>query len=214
MPWSPILSQPETPRGAACDHQKTIRMRRELWLLRHGETAWSRTGQHTGREDLPLTELGEQEALEAARLLNGRPFARVLCSPLQRARRTCQLAGYLEQARIEPLAMEWDYGEWNGLTRAQIQERIPGWNIWTGPVPGGESLHRVAERAREVLDGLSDVEGDVAIFAHGHFLRILTTRFLGLAPGAARHFALATASAGVLGIEYGFPAILRWNIKA
>jgi probable phosphoglycerate mutase len=124
------------------------------------------------------------------------------------------VAGYLGQARVEPLAMEWDYGEWNGLTRAQIQERIPGWNIWTGPVPGGESLDEVAGRARAVLAGLEGVEGDVAIFAHGHFLRILTTQFLGLAPGMAKHFALATASAGILGDDNGFPAIVGWNIRA
>ena len=189
-------------------------MQREIWLIRHGATAWSKTGQHTGREDLPLTELGEQEALNAARLLNGRPFAHVLCSPLQRARRTCEVAGYLAQARIEPLAMEWDYGEWNGLTKAQILDRIPDWNIWTGEVPGGESLQEVAARGRAVLAKLAKLEGDVAIFAHGHFLRIFTTQFLGLEPGMAKNFALATGSASILGADNGFPAIMAWNLKA
>lgn len=184
----------------------------ELWLVRHGETEWSRTGQHTGRTDLPLTEKGREEARLAARALNGTAFDTVVVSPLRRARETCEIAGFDAQARVEPDAMEWDYGELNGLTRAEIKAvHGEGWSIWRGPVPGGESLEEVAERARHVLAGLT--EGRTAIFAHGHFLRILTAVYLGLPPEAARHFALATARISILGEDYGHPAILRWNAR-
>lgn len=183
---------------------------RELWLVRHGETAWSRTGQHTGRTDLPLTEQGREEARGAARMLAGVEFDEVVVSPLARARETCEIAGFDGRARVEPDAMEWDYGELNGLTRAEIKG-VHGaeWTIWRGPVPGGERLEEVAARAGRVLERLG--QGRTVIFAHGHFLRVLTAVYLGLEPGAARHFALATARVSVLGEDYGHPAILRWN---
>lgn len=182
----------------------------ELWLVRHGETAWSRTGQHTGRTDLPLTEKGRDEARAAARLLDGAAFDHILVSPLVRARETCALAGFDSRARIEPNAMEWDYGDLNGLTRDEIKKiHGPDWTIWTGPVPHGETLQDVAHRAREVLASIPP--GRTAIFAHGHFLRILTATYLGLPPLAARHFALSTARLSILGHDYGHPAILRWN---
>ena len=184
----------------------------EIWLIRHGETEWSRTGQHTGRTDLPLTARGFEEAEAAAAMLSGRSFAMVLTSPLRRARETCEIAGYAARAVVEPLCMEWDYGDLNGLTRAQIKETYgPDWNIWDGPVPNGETLEEVAARARRVLDRLPD-SGDTVIFAHGHFLRILTATYLGLPPAIARHFALRTADVSVLGRDYDSPAIVRWNI--
>lgn len=185
---------------------------RQIWLVRHGETEWSRSGRHTGRTDLPLTARGLDEARGAAALLAGRPFAAVLTSPLWRARETCEACGYAAHARIEPLCMEWDYGDLNGLTRQQIRETHgANWNIWDGPVPGGETLDEVAARARRVIDSLP-VDAESLIFAHGHFLRILTAVYLGLPPAAARHFALATARVSVLGADNGFPAIARWNI--
>ena len=183
----------------------------QIWLIRHGETEWSKSGQHTGREDLPLTEHGE--ARQAAALLAGVEFDGVLVSTLQRARRTAEITGHLAQATLEPLVQEWDYGRLNGRTLEDIREEFPGWSIWRGPVPGGESIDDVAARADTVLDRLLNAGGRFAIFSHGHFLRVLTARYLELDPRAAKHFALATASLSVLGFDNGFPAIQRWNIK-
>lgn len=183
----------------------------EIWLIRHGETEWSRTGQHTGRTDLPLTEQGEAEARATAARLRGESFDLVLCSPLVRARRTCEIAGYLPQAVLDPDCMEWDYGDLNGITREDYRRDHPGWNIWDGPVPNGETIEHVAGRAARVIARASEARGRVAIFAHGHFLRIFTATYLGLPPWAARGFALATARISVLGADNGYPAILSWN---
>lgn len=182
----------------------------EIWLVRHGETEWSRTGQHTGRTDLPLTERGRAEARAVAALLEGVNFNQVLVSPLRRALETCEIAGFGGRARVERDAMEWDYGELNGLTRAEIKAlHGPDWTIWRGPVPGGETLSDVAARAAGVLARLP--AGRSLIFAHGHFLRIFTAVYLGLPPETAKHFALATARVSILGEDYGQPAIVRWN---
>ena len=186
----------------------------ELWLVRHGETAWSITGQHSGRYDLPLTRCGEIEAESLRPLLRAETFDRVLCSPLQRARRTCEIAGYGGEAVIEPDLQEWDYGDWTGFTQAQIRERFPGWTIWDGPVPNGESIDAIAARARRVIEKLRTAEERVLLFAHGHFLRVLATQWLGLQPQAGRHLALETAAVSVLGKDAGFPAIRRWNLRA
>jgi probable phosphoglycerate mutase len=169
----------------------------EIWLIRHGETAWTLSGQHTGRTDVPLTPRGEEEARAVGARLQGQSFSLVLCSPLQRARRTCEIAGFLPQAILDPECMEWDYGDLNGRTREELRAEQPGWNIWNYPAPHGESLEDVAARA--------------AIFAHGHFLRILTATYLELPPAAARHFALATGRLSVLGVDNGYAAILGWN---
>lgn len=183
----------------------------EIWLIRHGETAWSLTGQHSGRYDLPLTANGEEEARRTARALNGRPFDLVLCSPLQRARRTCEIAGYLNQAVIEPGIQEWDYGDCTGFTRAQLEQRYGQWSIWDGPVPSGESIDEIAARACGVIASLQGRTGTVALFAHGHFLRIFATQFLGLPPEHGRNLALHTAAISILGFDDGYPAILAWN---
>jgi probable phosphoglycerate mutase len=183
----------------------------EIWLIRHGETAWSATGQHTGRTDLPLTPRGVEEALEVRARLQGVEFDAVICSPLVRAVETCRIAGLLDRAEIVAEAMEWDYGDLNGRTRAEVRAEMPGWVIWEGPVPNGETLEEVAARAEFVLRKIRRAGRRVAVFAHGHFLRILTARWLGLPPASAKHFALATARVSVLGYDYGIPAIVRWN---
>jgi probable phosphoglycerate mutase len=184
----------------------------EIWLIRHGETEWSLSGQHTGRTDLPLTAAGVREAKELGRYLAGRPFALVLTSPLQRAHETCKLAGYGGVAQIEPDLCEWDYGAYEGRTSAQIQESVPGWTIWTSPVPQGETIQQVAARASRVIERAVKAGGHVALFAHGHLLRILTACWLGLPPDAGRLFALGTASVSVLGYERETRVIARWNV--
>lgn len=186
----------------------------QIWLIRHGETEWSRTGQHTGREDLPLTPHGEDEARVAAASLRGVEFDHIIVSPLQRARRTAEITGHLKRARLEPLVQEWDYGQLGGRTLENIREEYPGWTIWQGPVPGGETIGQVADRADTVIAQLLDEGGTCAIFSHGHFLRVLTSRFLSLDAREAKHFALATAALSVLGFDNGFSAILRWNVKS
>lgn len=185
----------------------------QVWLVRHGETAWSRTGQHSGRNDLPLTPHGEQEALQVKELLAAQSFDRVLCSPLQRARRTCELAGMLAAAEIDPDLQEWDYGGCTGYTQDQLRERWPGWTIWRGPVPNGESLADIAARAQRVAVKLRTLSGRTLVFAHGHFLRVLTTQWLGMPPENAAHFALETSAYCILGEDAGYPAIRAWNIK-
>ena len=191
-----------------------VRVRQEIWLVRHGETEWSITGQHSGRTDLPLTARGEDEARDVARFLEARRFDHVWCSPLQRARRTCEISGFASVARIEPNLQEWDYGDCTGYTQEQLAERYPGWNIWAGPVPNGESIEEIAGRACRVVERLRTLEGRVVIFAHGHFLRVLATQWLGLAPQSGRNLALETSGVCVLGYDAGFPAIRVWNLRA
>jgi broad specificity phosphatase PhoE len=182
-----------------------------LWLIRHGETEWSLSGAHTGRTDIPLTPAGEAKAAAIGRYLNGRKFALVLTSPLQRARETCRLAGYGDVAQLEPDLMEWSYGEYEGRTSAEIRQEIPGWNIWINGVSGGETVEQVGARARRVIGRATAYEGDVALFAHGHVLRILTACWLGLEPAAGRLFAFDTACLSVLGYEREIRVIERWN---
>ena len=183
----------------------------EIWLIRHGETEWSRTGRHTGRTDLPLTPLGERQAAALGRHLDGRPFALVLTSPLGRARETCRLAGYGEVAELTEDLLEWDYGDYEGRTTAEIRAEVPGWSIWTGDVPRGESVEQVGIRARRVIARAGAAAGDVALFAHGHVLRILTACWLGLPPANGRLFALGTAAVSVLGCERESRVISVWN---
>jgi broad specificity phosphatase PhoE len=145
------------------------------------------------------------------RMLAGRPFALVLASPLARARETCRMAGYGDVAQIDDNLSEWDYGAYEGRTSAQIQQEVPGWSIWKGPVPQGETIEQVAARARKVIDRALGARGDVALFSHGHLLRILTACWLGLPPDAGRLFALSTATVSVLGYEHDTRVISRWN---
>jgi probable phosphoglycerate mutase len=175
----------------------------QIILLRHGETEWSRSGQHTGRTDLPLTERGEQQARALAGRFAERPPALVLASPRQRAWRTAELAG-LRVDRIDDDLVEWDYGEFEGLTTSSIRETWPGWTVWKGPVPGGETIEQVATRARKVLQSVaSDLErGDVVLVGHGHALRVLTACWLGLDPRAGALFVLDAGSVTLLDHEH------------
>jgi len=184
-----------------------------LWLIRHGQTQWSLSGAHTGRTDLPLTAAGRENAAAVGRFLAGRRFDLVLTSPLARARETCRLAGYAAQGQIEPNLREWDYGDYEGRSTAEIQRERPGWLLWSDGVPNGESIDQVAARASSVIDRTSGAEGDVALFAHGHVLRILTACWLGLPPDAARLFALGTGSVSILGYERETRVITRWNLS-
>jgi probable phosphoglycerate mutase len=188
-------------------------MLKELWLLRHGETEWSLSGAHTGRTDIPLTENGKHKAELLGRYLAGHPFAMVLSSPMQRARETCRLAGFADPI-VDPNLCEWNYGDYEGRKTSEIRAERPDWSLWADGVPNGESIEQVAARAEAVLARVSAADGDVALFAHGHVLRILTARWLGLDPAAARLFALGTASISTLGWERDTRVITRWNLSA
>ncbi|MFD3730266.1 histidine phosphatase family protein [Streptomyces sp. NPDC058632] len=191
----------------------------DLLLARHGETEWSRSGRHTGRSDLPLTEDGETQARALAPLLAGRSFALVLTSPLARARRTAELAG-LADALPEPDLREWDYGGYEGVTTADIRRIRPGWDLWTDGVPPGpefpgESPGQVGARADRVLSKVAGAldAGDVMLVAHGHLLRVLTARRLGLPPADGRLFRLETGTLSRLSLEHGSPVIEEWNTR-
>ena len=182
----------------------------DVWLVRHGETEWSRDRRHTSRTDVPLTEAGEQAARRLADRLAGERFDLVLTSPRQRARRTAELAGFPD-ARVEDGLVEWDYGDYEGVTAEQIRADVPGWTVWTHPVPGGETADAVAARLDRVLDTVRADEGRVLVFGHGHALRALTARWLGQTVAEGRFYRLDTATVSVLGHERETPVILRWN---
>jgi broad specificity phosphatase PhoE len=186
--------------------------RPQLWLVRHGETEWSRAGRHTGRTDVPLTAAGEAQARALRARLDGRRFALVLSSPLRRAWETCRLAGLAGEAQATDDLLEWDYGAYEGRTTPEIQAEVPGWRIWTGGVPSGETVDEVGARARRVIDRASDARGDVALFGHGHVLRILAACWLGLSPREGRLFALGTGALCVLGHEHADRVVRTWNL--
>jgi broad specificity phosphatase PhoE len=182
----------------------------ELWLIRHGETEWSRVRRHTGRTDLPLTAEGEQAARSLHPRLADVAFDLALASPLSRARRTAELAGLTPE--LEPRAMEWNYGRYEGITTAQIRESEPGWSVWTSPIPDGETLEQVADRADAVIARvLAEAPKRAALVAHGHFLRILAVRWIQQSPSLAERFNLHTATVSVLGWDRGLPVIDGWN---
>jgi probable phosphoglycerate mutase len=185
--------------------------RHRVWLVRHGETEWSKSGQHTGRTDIPLTAAGEQQARALGRHLAGRRFERVLTSPLSRARETCRLAGHGDAAEISEDLLEWDYGVWEGRRTADIRLELPHWSIWTTPVPEGETVEQVGVRVRRVIERAEAVAGDVALFAHAHVLRILAACWIGLPPIHGRNLALGTASLSALGYERETRVIHVWN---
>jgi len=182
-------------------------------LARHGETAWTLTGQHTGLTDIPLTERGERNARRLGERLKGLTFARVFTSPLQRALRTCELAGFAAVATIDPDLLEWNYGQYEGRRSAEILNERPDWQLFRDGCPGGETPAEVGARADRVVSRVRAVQGDVLLFSSGHFLRVLAARWLGLEPGAGRFFLLSTASLSALGYEHDRtqPVIRLWD---
>lgn len=185
-----------------------------IYVARHGETEWSLSGQHTGITDLPLTKAGERTAHRLGERLAGLTFAKVLTSPLQRAKRTCELAGFGAVAEIDPDLVEWNYGQYEGRTGAEIHAERPDWQLFRDGCPGGESPQQVAVRADRVVSRVRAVQGDVLLFSSGHFIRVLACRWIGVEPTVnARSFMLSTASLSALGYEHDFsrPVICLWN---
>jgi broad specificity phosphatase PhoE len=183
-------------------------------LIRHGETSWSRDGRHTSRTDLPLTPIGEDQARALQQTVTGRNFCLVLSSPLERARRTAELAG-LDGVEIDPDLVEWDYGEVEGRTTEDLREQWPDWTIWNGPVPGGETIDQVAARADRVIARVRSCPAGTAVaaVAHGHILRVLAARWVGGPPRAGQWLALETATVSTLGWERETPVVVHWNLR-
>jgi broad specificity phosphatase PhoE len=182
-----------------------------VFAIRHGETQWSLSGQYTGTTDIPLTENGRRLAERMRPVLAGKSFALVLCSPMQRARETCELVGLGDTVVIDPDLVEWNYGQYEGLTPKQIHETAPGWLIFRDGCPDGESPERVSARVDRVIARARAVDGDVALFAHGHVLRVLVARWIGSPAGAGQHFLLDTGTLCVLGYYRDVPAVRIWN---
>jgi probable phosphoglycerate mutase len=184
-----------------------------VYLARHGETAWSLSGQHTGLTDLPLTDRGERNASRLAERLCGLPFARVFASPLRRAARTCELAGFGGVAEVDRELLEWDYGEYEGRRTVEIHATRPDWQLFRDGCPGGETPQQIGARADRVVSRLRAIQGNSLLFSSGHFLRVLAARWLGLEPGAGRYFLLSTASVSALGYEHNLsqPVIRLWD---
>lgn len=185
-----------------------------LVLARHGETAWSKSGQHTGRTDIPLTDVGREQAAALGAALAGRSFRRVLSSPLSRASETARLAGFGDEVVIDPDLREWDYGIYEGRRRADIARDDPGWTVWTRPIPEGESLAELGARADRVIAHLLPLGGDILIFSHGHFLRVLGARWIETPPVTASRLELWTATLSELGWEADRRVIEIWNAAA
>lgn len=186
----------------------------ELWMIRHGETEWSLSGQHTSRTDIPLTDHGRRRAEELRDYLKGTAFNAVFVSPMQRARETCAIAGFGDQAVVDDNLKEWDYGIYEGKTTAQIRAEVPGWSVWKDPIIDGETAEQVGARADNVIAralAASPAGGKVALFAHAHILRILGARWVGLEARQGSLFVLGTGSVSVLGWERETRVIERWN---
>lgn len=184
--------------------------RGELWLVRHGETTWSRDGRHTSVTELPLTDRGVEAAREAGTRLAGHEFSLVLTSPRRRARETAELAGFPDAVVDEDLA-EWAYGQYEGVTTAEIRESVPDWSVWTHPSPGGENAEHVTFRVDRAIARVRAVDGDALVFGHSHALRALAARWVGLTVAEGRLFRLDPATISVLGYERETPLVVRWN---
>ncbi len=185
-----------------------------VYVARHGNTAWTHTGQHTGLSDLPLTPDGERNAVRLGERLKGMKFAKIFTSPLQRAARTCELSGFGSGAITDRDLVEWDYGKYEGLTSAEILKQNPSWDLFRDGVPGGESPEQIGERADRVVERVRSIAGDVLLFSSGHFIRVFTARWLGLGPGVgSRYFLLNPASLSALSYEHNLsrPVIRLWN---
>jgi probable phosphoglycerate mutase len=183
----------------------------ELWLIRHGETAWSLSGAHTSRTDIPLTDRGRERARKVKEYLHGQTFSLVLTSPFQRARDTCRIAGFGDAAQIDDDLSEWNYGAYEGRTTEEIQKEIPGWSVWSSPMIDGETIDQVAERANRVIARAAANGGHVALFAHGHILRILAACWIQSPPVTGSRLALSTGAVSVLGFEHQTRVISMWN---
>jgi len=183
----------------------------EVVLARHGETEWSRSGRHTGRTDVPLNGAGERHAELLGPRLTARRFAAVFTSPMERAVETCRLAGFGEAVSVREELLEWDYGDYEGITTATIRERRPDWLLWRDGCPGGEDAEQIGQRVDRLIADLHAVDGDVALFAHGHVLRVIAARWVGLGPEAGSLLALSTATLSVLGYEREVPVVRLWN---
>ena len=198
--------------SAAAASGRDARAAREIVLVRHAETEWSRDGRHTGRSDIPLTDDGRRVAAgPLAEHLHGRRFELVLVSPLTRARETCELCGLGSSAQVREELLEWDYGEYEGLTTPEIRSQRPGWLLWRDDCPGGESAADVGARADHVIAQLGALDGDAVVFSHGHMLRVLGARWIGLAPESGGRLGLSTAATCALGFERETAVIARWN---
>lgn len=186
-------------------------MNLELWLIRHGETAWSLSGAHTSRTDIPLTDRGRERARKIQEYFRGKTFSMVLTSPMQRARETCSIAGFGDVAQIDNDLSEWNYGAYEGRTTEDIQKEIPGWSVWSSPMIDGESADQVAERANRVIARAVAKGGQVALFAHGHILRILAACWIQSPPIMGSRLALGTGAVSTLGFEHTTRVITMWN---
>jgi broad specificity phosphatase PhoE len=183
----------------------------ELWLIRHAETEWAKARRHTGRTDIPLLDEGREAARRLRERLAGHRFTAVLVSPLSRARETAELAGLGDGAQLRDDLLEWDYGDYEGLTTAKIREDRPDWFLWDDGVPNGETIDEVADRADRVITRVREVDGDALVFAHGHILRVLASRWIDQPPGFGRHLILSPATLSILGYEREAPALETWN---
>jgi broad specificity phosphatase PhoE len=183
----------------------------QIYLIRHGETQWAKSGRHTGGSDIPLTDAGREQAGFLLPIFDEVKFARIFSSPLKRALETANIAGLGSRLEVDNDLVEWKYGDYEGLTTNQIRERVPDWTIWTHPCPNGETIEQVSQRADRIVAKLRSVEGNVAVFSHGHFLRVLVSRWIGLPSNYGRCFLLGTSTLSILGYENEEPVIKTWN---
>jgi broad specificity phosphatase PhoE len=190
---------------------RTVNSSDFVYLIRHGETEWARDGRHTGRTDIPLTDAGREQAGFLLPIFDDVKFSRILSSPLGRALETARLAGVGSRVELDEDLMEWHYGDYEGITTAQIRERAPDWTVWTHPLPNGETIEQVTQRADRIIAKIRSTDGNVAIFSHGHFLRVFVCRWLGFPADYGRHFLLGTSTLSILGLEGETPAIKTWN---
>ncbi len=201
-----------TPAPGATPVDAPPQAHRRVILVRHGETDWSASGRHTSRTDLPLTEAGRTRAEALAPALAKSDFSLVLCSPLRRARETCRLAGFADAAEICEGLREWDYGEYEGLSTPQIRAERPGWSLWRDGCPGGESPSQIQERADRVIERVREAAGDVILFAHGHILRVLASRWIAQPAAFGARLALGTGALSTLGYERDTEVLAGWNL--
>lgn len=183
----------------------------KIYLIRHGETEWSKNMQHTGRTDIPLTPTGEEQAKALIEPLKKLSFSKVFVSPLIRVKRTCEIAGFLDQAELADELLEWDYGDYEGITTKEIRKKVPDWNLFKDGVPNGESIEQVAKRADQIIEKALQVNGDVAFFSSGHISRIIAMRWLQFDPKLAQFFSLSTATLSILAYEHEWRVIKVWN---